>query len=197
MFSNFRVFVISFHFHFPKRKIAKRITKTRTNESTKKCGLLRDSLPTPHRLDRAASETTEQKRDWLRASRCLSRFCSVKQRTATDQPAPNNGCGGDPFSIHSKMSKINCRRQNKTGTGSELRGACPAFVPANQAESARKLMKRKWYVDQPQKQKRCPDRSTYYSFTTTFRRLGSASQVSSTPPHNKRHKHTTCVVACQ
>ena len=28
------------------------------------------------------------------------------------------------------MSKITCRRQNKTGNGSELRGACLAFVPS-------------------------------------------------------------------
>ena len=62
--------------------------------------------PTPHKL-----EPTEQNRDWLRASRCLSRLSSAKQRTDTDQPAPINGCGGGPFLIQSRMSKINCRRQ--------------------------------------------------------------------------------------
>ena len=35
----FRTFVISFHFHFPNSEIAKMITKTRKNESTKKCSL--------------------------------------------------------------------------------------------------------------------------------------------------------------
>ena len=34
VFSNFRVFVISFHFHFPNRQIIKRITKTRKHEKT-------------------------------------------------------------------------------------------------------------------------------------------------------------------
>ena len=51
------------------------------------------------------------------------------------------------LNLFSKMSKINYRRQNKTGTGSELRGACPAFVPpdiqASRAEIGEKVVEEK------------------------------------------------------
>ena len=142
--------MIGFHFYFPNSKITRRITKTRKNESTKKCSLLCEWSPHPAQAQPHQQRTkpglapsfevpvpilfptaptanktgtgselrgacpafvpnltnSEQNRDWLRASRCLSRFCSVKQRTNTDQPAPVEGSGGDPFSIHSELSKI-------------------------------------------------------------------------------------------
>ena len=56
-----------------------------------------------------------------------------KQRAATDQPAPNNGCGGDPQLIHSRMSKINCRRQ-----------VLISKIQASRAETARKSLRREW-----------------------------------------------------
>jgi len=34
-----------------------------------------------------------------------------KQQIIKDQPASIDACGGDPKLIHSKMSKIKCRRQ--------------------------------------------------------------------------------------
>ena len=47
-----------------------------------------------------------------------------KQRTPTDQPAPKDGCGGDPFRINTELSKIRFAVvHHKTGhTGSVLIG---------------------------------------------------------------------------
>ena len=56
---------------------------------------------------------------------------AAKQRTPTDRHTCQPQ--GEPHKIHSELSKINCRRQalisNKSRTGSEFRGASPAFVP--------------------------------------------------------------------
>ncbi len=57
------------------------------------------------------------------------RFCSVKKRTHTDQPASIVGSGGGPFSIHSKLSKIKVVVvHHKTGTGIDHRRARRDFV---------------------------------------------------------------------
>ena len=57
-FSCFRTFVFGFHLHFPNREITKRITKERKFENTKKCSLLCESLPNPHRLSAARIRQT-------------------------------------------------------------------------------------------------------------------------------------------
>ena len=79
-------------------------------------------LPTLHRLNLTNSE---QNRDWLRASRCLSRFCSQphQQRTKLGL-APS-------FEVPVPLLFPTSPTANKTGTGSELRGACPDFVPSS------------------------------------------------------------------
>ena len=90
MISNFRVFVISLHLQFAERKINKRITKTRKNESTKKRSLFYERPPNPAHI---------------RPQR------QGKQRTATDRPLPQVNAGVIRIKFHPKMSKINCRRQ--------------------------------------------------------------------------------------
>jgi hypothetical protein len=60
----------------------------------------------------------EQNRDWLRASRCLSRFCSPKNAAADGRETTNPQGSSSDLSRHrndlmkflSRMSKINCRR---------------------------------------------------------------------------------------
>ena len=79
-----RVFVIDFPFFwvFEFDQVRRSSTDFESLQSSQ--APLCECLPTPHRLDHTHSE---QNRDWLRASRCLSRFCSsVKQRTARNSP---------------------------------------------------------------------------------------------------------------
>jgi hypothetical protein len=65
------------------------------------------------RLQFAESEITKRitKTRKIESTKKCRRFMANKQRTATDQPAPIDGCGGDPYLINSKMSKIKCHRQ--------------------------------------------------------------------------------------
>ena len=112
---NFRVFAISFHFGFAESEITRRFTKTRKNESTKKCSLLHEPL---------------EKGDSLRL-RCLSRFC-FKQRTARISPHRMMAAGAIRIKFVSELSKINCRRQFLISE-----------IQASRAETVRKSLKRK------------------------------------------------------
>ena len=144
MFSNFRVFVISFHFN---SRQAKSPRGSRKNENTKKCSLLRDSLLTPHRT---------------------RPHPAGKHRAQTDQPAPQVGCGGDPFSIESELSK------NKI------------VVVHRRAETAQRVDRRERKVDQIKKRNRHPDLSPCRARQTTL----SPTGIRLTPTHRLRNTFT-------